>query len=184
MRYLFVFLFAVSFLYGSELDDYEAEKRVDQLLLIMQKRLSFMHEVAKVKWNKALPIEDKARENEILDSISHKSNVNPWILRFFKAQMEAAKELQRFDFTCWQNAGMKSIETDLKLDSELRAYIDRLNEEILSLIQKVKEADFYKYRLNKPISIRESDSIPSAIWNKAILSLSMRPLKKAHLVYL
>lgn len=168
MKYLFLFLFVFSSLFSSLIDDQEIEKRVDLLLLMMQKRLSLMHEVAKVKWNKALPLEDKAREAEILEAISKKSNVNPWVLSFFKAQMEAAKDMQKFDFACWQNLGVKSIETDLKLDSELRAYIDRLNDEILSLIQKITEADFCKYRLNKPISTRESDSIPLPIWNKAI----------------
>ncbi len=166
-------IFLLSFLifsavFSSTIEEYEAEKRVDELLLLMQKRLSLMHEVAKVKWNKQLPIEDKTREEAILHAISNKSNSNPWISAFFIAQMEAAKEMQRADFFCWKNEGLIETDTNLSQESSLRAYINRLNDEIFDLLSKVTEEEFAKYRLNRPISIRESDAIPLNIWNKAI----------------
>lgn len=168
MKIFLLSFLILSAIFGNTIEEYEAEKRVDQLLLLMQKRLSLMHEVAKVKWNKQLPIEDKSREEAILNAISKKSNSNPWISAFFIAQIESAKEMQRADFFCWKNDGLIQIDTNLSLDSSLRAYIDRLNDEIFELLSKITEEEFNKYHLNLPISIRESDAIPLNIWNKAI----------------
>lgn len=126
-----------------------------------------MHEVSKVKWNEARPIEDKGREEAILNAIAEKTNFNPWIVSFFKAQIEAAKEVQSADFACWQRDGVRLTDTEFNFDS-LRTLINRLNDEMLDLTLKLTEKDFVKYRLNQPISVRKSDSVPLNTWLKAI----------------
>jgi len=168
MKSFIFYLLFFSLLLGKTIEEYETEKKVDQLLFLVQKRLSLMHEVAKVKWNQNLPIEDKKREEIILNAISEKTGSNPWIMAFFKAQIESAKDMQSSDFTCWKSYGIKQLDTELSLDASLRAYIDRLNSEMLELLLNISEEDFNHYVLKNPISIRESDSIPQGVWNRAI----------------
>ena len=170
MKYLIFTVLLIAELNGKTIKEYETEKKVDQLLLLVQKRLSLMHEVAKIKWNKDLAIEDKAREETILNTLSQK--INPvdksWIIAFFKAQIEAAKQMQKADFSCWKREGIETIDTTLSLNVALREYIDRLNDEMLDLLSKVSQEDLKKTYLNKPISIRDADSIPQDVWNTAI----------------
>lgn len=173
MKYFFLLLACVSLLTAKTIEDFETEKKVDQLLLLMQKRLSLMHEVAKAKWNQHLPIEDKAREAAILTSLSQKVPQNKdWIVAFFKAQIESAKQMQRADFACWQNEGQALIATDLSLNSDLRAYIDRLNDEMYNLLTEVSYDDLKAKVSPVPISNREADNIPQNVWNTAISSLN------------
>ena len=107
------------------------------LLVLMQKRLDLMHEVARVKWNRNLPVEDIVREQEILTGLvglGLKEGLDEkWTTRFFQAQFEAAKEVQRNDFTLWTRDGVLEFENVLSLQ-DLRLQIDQINQEIISLL--------------------------------------------------
>lgn len=157
------------------IEDFEIEKKVDQLLLLMQKRLVIMHEVARTKWNQNLTIEDKIREQQILADLAEKASKygldEKWTTAFFQAQMDASKEMQKKDFTLWQKEGLLKFEQVLSLKDELRFYIDQLNEEMMMLLSKIyKKGLSNRFILAHPISNRKSDYIEKDIWSLAIAS--------------
>ncbi|MGL5263522.1 MAG: gamma subclass chorismate mutase AroQ [Candidatus Rhabdochlamydia sp.] len=157
------------------IEDFEIEQKVDQLLLLMQKRLVIMHEVARTKWNQNLTIEDKIREQQILADLAEKASKygldEKWTTAFFQAQMNASKEMQKKDFTLWQKEGLLKFEQVLSLKDELRFYIDQLNEEMMMLLSKIyKKGLSNRFILAHPISNRKSDYIEKDIWSLAIAS--------------
>lgn len=108
------------------IEDFEVEQTIDQLFLLMQKRLVIMHEVARAKWNQNLTIEDEIREQQILAGLVEKSSEygldKKWMIAFFQAQMDASKEMQKKDFILWQKEGLLKFEQALSLKDELRLY--------------------------------------------------------------
>jgi chorismate mutase len=159
--------------------EFEAEQKIDELLLLIQKRLVIMHEVARTKWNQNLPIEDKAREQQILVDLAAKANQydlkEKIITQFFQAQIDASKEIQKRDFLLWKENSILKFDKIFSLNNELRFYIDRLNNEMLVALSKIYANHFNlsdKYVLIHPISKRSSDYIEEDIW-----SLATSPLK-------
>lgn len=150
--------------------DYEEEKKVDQLLLLIQKRLVIMHEVARTKWNQNLPIEDKAREQQILQKLVKQADQYDieasWVTQFFEAQIEAAKGVQRADFSQWREQGMGLFDSTLSLREDLRFYIDRINQEMIELLSKMEPET--RFILPYPLSVRLSDAIEDEVWLIAI----------------
>lgn len=157
------------------MEDYAAEKKIDQLLLLIQKRLVIMHEVARTKWNQNLSIEDKVREQQILNGLIEQAGKRgldeKWVARFFQAQMDAAKEIQKNDFACWRERGIK-FESTFSLKDDLRIYIDQINQEMISLLSQIYEKGHChitaSFILDRPISIRVSDAIDEPVWQLAI----------------
>lgn len=157
------------------IEGYTEEKRVDQLLLLMQKRLVIMHEVARTKWVQNLPIEDRVREEQILVSLVQQARQygldDKWISKFFQAQMDAAKEIQKRDFTMWGEREIK-FDSTFSLKDDLRLYIDQINQEMMEVLSKIFDKNSnVKFILDDPISKRPSDHIEEFIWQQAILPL-------------
>lgn len=161
-----------------KIEDVELEKKVDQLLLLVQKRLAIMHEVARTKWNQNLPIEDKIREQQILVELAEKASqyhLEPrWITNFFQAQIEASKEIQKMDFAAWEKENRLKFVEVFSLKDELRIYIDEINHEMILLLNKILNRDFDANRqliLSQPISSRKTDHINHEVWQLAISPL-------------
>ena len=156
----------------------ETQKNVDQLLLLIQKRLAVMHEVARTKWNQNLPIEDKVREQQILMDLAKQANQfnvdEKWIVSFFQAQIKAAKEIQKNDFAFWKQQGVYKFEAVLSLKDELRFYIDQINQEMMALLSQMSGKDFI---LDHPISNRDTDYIGDDIWLLAISPLMAKAIQ-------
>ncbi len=158
------------------IENYETEKVTDQLLLLIQKRLAVMHEVARTKWNQKLAIEDKAREQIILTNLVEQCKKygldEKWVATFFQAQMDASKTIQRNDFELWRRQGIVKFDGVLDLKDQIRIYIDQINQEMMVLLAKLEEKDTKainnRYVLDQPISIRESDHIDDSVWTLAI----------------
>lgn len=149
----------------------ETEKKVDQLFLLIQKRLSVMHQVAQTKWNQNLPIEDLPREKQILqglvDQTKNLKTDEKWIARFFQAQMDAAKAVQKNDFDFWKRREVQKIEGAIPL-SDLRGYIDGINKEMIDLLGQIPDPERLEFLLDRPISARKSDFVDQTVWNIAI----------------
>lgn len=164
------------------IEAFEVERKVDELLLLIQKRLVVMHEVARTKWNHNLPIEDKIREQQILADLAMKANHygldEKFAIQFFQAQMEASKEIQKTDFDLWRKNGVPKFEAVFSLKDELRIYIDGLNHKMMVLLSEIYAKPFSeigKDILDHPISTRSSDSIENDVWNMAIFPLRTKP---------
>lgn len=163
------------------IEDFDVEQKIDVLLLLIQKRLVIMHEVARTKWNQNLPIEDAVREQQILAALANQAKQNgldeTLATRFFQAQIEASKEVQRSDFIFWKEKGVLKFEKTFSLKDELRSYIDQLNADMLVLLSKIytKSACVHKHILEQPPSIRSSEAIENDIWALAISPLKIHP---------
>lgn len=153
---------------------YLVEYQVDQLLLAIQKRLAFMHEVAQTKWNENLPIEEKQRELQILATILEKAKTysldEKKTASFFKAQMEAAKEIQKKDFERWELCRLTKFAQVMSLQEE-RLYIDQMNEVMLNLLSRIGNKPIGNIILQKPISLRPGDLVAEYIWQIAVSPL-------------
>lgn len=166
------------------LTQYAIEKDVDYLLLLVQKRLVFMHEVARTKWKMQLPIEDLEREFLMLNEVvaeGEKLGLNPEIVRaFFSAQIQAAKLIQADDFLwfdeeedLWDENLREQSVLDLKL--EIRPYLDQMNRDILVALTKVgsllENKTLAPYVSSCPILMKYNDIIDFELWDIAVTPL-------------
>lgn len=110
----------------------------DRLLDLMRQRLVLMHGVAQWKWNHKQPIVDTARERDMLRSLEERGRrqglAPETTAAFFRAQVEASRELQAADFARWQREDRGPFPDAPDLARVLRPQIDALNEELLAAL--------------------------------------------------
>jgi chorismate mutase len=110
---------------------------IDLLLRLMQSRLMLMHDVARWKWNERRPIEDAARERELLDKVTERGRAKglavTFVRSFFASQVEAAKLVQRLDFDRWQAGRQGPFRNTIELAS-LRERIDELDHALIEAL--------------------------------------------------
>jgi chorismate mutase len=113
---------------------------LDRLLRLMQQRLVLMHDVARWKWNKDLPITDPKRERELLQKVVElgrgKGLEADLVRSFFAAQMEAARLIQQADFERFKANKQKPFAGTKSL-AVLRQRIDELNRELIDALAEV-----------------------------------------------
>ena len=120
----------------------QPRKADNSLLDLVNARLAWMPAVAQSKWILDLPIDDAARERDVLsaavaevnryaDGVNLPPPSEEAILKFYTAQIEAAKALQR-RWMNQQTIGTRSLETFT--DSQRRDARDRLNLEIRPIL--------------------------------------------------
>jgi chorismate mutase len=112
---------------------------IDHLLRVMASRLALQHDVARWKWHAKRPIEDRARENALLERMERRAvqrGLDPARVRaVFTAQIEVGKRLQRADFTAWHLQGAPAPGPDLAL---LRWRLDRVSEELVDALAQAE----------------------------------------------
>lgn len=158
---------------------YSIQKKVDQVLFLVQKRLSIMHEVARTKWNQNLAIEDLAREQQIIASLVKQGQAHgmdeAWIRKFFQAQFDAAKLIQQYDMSTWSDQKEGKFESVLDLKQDIRPYLDQLSTELMTavanLYNEIKEGKISALILPKGLSLRSSDYIEEEVWQLAVSPL-------------
>ena len=108
---------------------------LEPLRKVMNERLALMEDVARTKWNTKAAIEDLPREQQIIDGLKSQAQAlgvpGPWAERFFRAQIEAAKVIQRDAFAQWEKAGAGKFERVPDLATELRPKLDALTPRLL-----------------------------------------------------
>jgi len=104
---MLLILFSHSSLAGSAIPLYK----------VIDDRLELMHSVAAYKWINNQKIEDKSREKVIIEKARQsalKQGLTPdSVETFFTAQIEAAKEVQLYWFTQWQQGNAPTRAADL-----------------------------------------------------------------------
>ncbi|WP_414663343.1 gamma subclass chorismate mutase AroQ [Horticoccus sp. 23ND18S-11] len=108
---------------------------LEPLLDLMAQRLALMPDVARHKWNTATAIEDLPREQQIIDGLKQQAEAlgvpAAWAERFFRAQIEAAKVIQREQFARWQAAGQGRWADAPDLATVIRPRLDALTPRLL-----------------------------------------------------
>lgn len=111
------------------------ESDLDALRKLLIERLALMEQVAAYKWNKRLPIDDPAREANVLKATLARSRGagldDELARRFIVAQMEAAKIVQRFYFETWREESVETIADVPDLKTDLRPRIGALSADLI-----------------------------------------------------
>ena len=157
----------------------EAEP-VDRLLGLMRSRLAVMHEVARRKWADKSPIEDPGREEALLRDVADRGSalgLDPSTTRaFFRAQIEAAKLVQRADFRRWEAEHLGPDPDAPDLAKVLRPRIDALNRDLLAELARALprlrsgETDAARIR-GRAVGLLAGDGIDDAVRAAAIRPL-------------
>lgn len=111
---------------------------LEPLRQLLDQRLALMEDVARYKWNQRLPIEDLPREAQLIAGLARQAGERgvdaAWATAFFRAQIEAAKTLQRDYFARWEAAGAGPFAAVPDLTLELRPRLDALTPRLLQAL--------------------------------------------------
>lgn len=109
-------------------------KILEQLRKSMEQRLALMPDVARYKWSVQRPVDDFAREAIIVRRFAAEAEKHgvpaAWAARFFQAQIDAAKQVQRACLVAW-TAGAAPAIAVLDLATEIRPRLDALEKPLL-----------------------------------------------------
>jgi chorismate mutase-like protein len=109
-----------------------------ELARLADLRLGVVTEVARWKWNRQAPIEDRPREASLLaaqrSAAAERGIPATRVDAFFGAQIEAARQLQRDLFAMWRKQGAGQFAGVADLDTQLRPRIDSINKQMLEAL--------------------------------------------------
>jgi chorismate mutase-like protein len=113
---------------------------VESLAGLIDRRLSWMKDVAAYKWANDLPIEDLERERVVLARSAQgaaRYGLDPsTVQRFVQSQMDLAKEIQSYWFRQWRQKSSPPPEFR-DLTTEIRPDLLKLGDEILQTIARL-----------------------------------------------
>ena len=115
-----------------------SDEKLAALLGLMRERLVISVDVARSKWNSGAPIEDLKREDDIIAGLARQAGELglpvPWAERFFRAQIEASKRMQRELHAQWRAQGLGKFDTAPDLARDIRPRLDALTPRLFSAI--------------------------------------------------
>jgi chorismate mutase-like protein len=108
---------------------------IESLRALSDARLMLAPDVAQFKWNHHLPIEDPAREAQVIAALGHRASdlgvPQPWAEAFFRAQIEASKTAQDELFRGWDVLRHGQFPDAPDLATVTRPKLDRLTDQLL-----------------------------------------------------
>ena len=108
---------------------------VESLRALIDARLLLAPDVAQYKWNHHLPIEDLAREAQVIAALGHRAGElgvpQPWAEAFFRAQIEASKTAQNELFQGWDVFKHGQFPAAPDLATVTRPKLDKLTDQLL-----------------------------------------------------
>lgn len=115
-----------------------ATQPIEHVLTLMKQRLELARDVARYKWNTQGKIEDLAREQMIIAGLEQQA-VNQglpadWAKRFFRAQIEASKRVQRELFEQWRKAQAGRFDDTPDLATVTRPKLDALTSQLIAAL--------------------------------------------------
>jgi chorismate mutase len=113
--------------------DFE-DAALGRLLTTMNERLALMEDVAKFKRAQAQPINDPAREAQMLEQLEAKAPAHGLaakdVRRFFTAQISAARAVQENLFARWDRESATVSKDSIDL-AKVRERINQINDQLL-----------------------------------------------------
>ncbi len=108
---------------------------LEPLRRLIDERLALMPDVARHKWNTDSAIDDLPREQQLIDSLMAQAQQlgipAPWAERFFRAQIEGAKQVQRAHVARWKQASAGKFGDVPDLATVTRPRLDTLTAHML-----------------------------------------------------
>ena len=113
--------------------------KVDKLLAVLTQRLELADGVAQAKWNSGAPIEDLAREEQVLQRFREDASASgldtELARRVMLAQIEASKVRQRELFRQWRARRLPLFANPPNLATEIRPQLDALSARLLQSLR-------------------------------------------------
>lgn len=108
---------------------------LEPLRRLIDERLALMPDVARHKWNTKGAIDDLPREQKVIDALSAQAQLlgipAQWAERFFRAQIDGAKQVQRAHFARWTQSGAGTFTDVPDLVTVIRPRLDALTPQLL-----------------------------------------------------
>lgn len=134
---------------------------LESLFVLMQERLSLMHEIARYKWNAELLSTTLDAEELIL--IDEQVQNEAFVAHFFEAQNLAAQKIQTQDFALFKAQNITKFEEVKDFEKEIYPQLRILNDEILCAVDKL-----LVYTQNESLPIFLKDLSFSSFENEGI----------------
>ncbi|HEV7816624.1 MAG TPA: chorismate mutase [Janthinobacterium sp.] len=103
---------------------------LEQLVASSATRLAIAEQVALTKWDGKDRVEDAPREAVVINSAREQGAARnleqDWVGDFFRAQIEASKELQYSLLATWRRAGAVPVHLPVDLVNNIRPRLDNL----------------------------------------------------------
>ncbi len=113
--------------------------KAETLFQLINERLSYMKDVAAFKWVNKKPIEDKAREEVVIQKTAEAAGKEGLDVEsakgFFRVQIEAAKVIQNQFHDTWKKNGFPRDAKFADLKTEIRPALIDLGNRILAQIK-------------------------------------------------
>jgi len=119
----------------------EVRASLDELLTLIERRLAVAPLVARAKWNSGAPIDDPARERQILDRVTaqaQQASVDAALARaFFQSQFDAGKLIQRHLHQQWRRESQPPFADAPNLARDVRPVLDELTPRLIASLRAV-----------------------------------------------
>ena len=115
-----------------------AQDAIDQLQPLVEtsaRRLELAKQVALAKWDSQLPVEDAARDEQVLTEAvkdgKSKGLDQTFVSHFFAAQIEANKLVQYSLLANWRRVGLAPAHQPVNLTTMIRPQLDQLQRDLV-----------------------------------------------------
>jgi chorismate mutase len=120
-----------------------ARDKLQPLVETSARRLGFAEQVALAKWDTSTPVEDAAREAQVIASATkagESRGLDPaWVSHFFKVQIEANKLVQYSLIAEWRRLGKAPDHTPVSLAAAIRPELDKVQDELIAELAETVE---------------------------------------------
>jgi chorismate mutase-like protein len=141
---------------------------------LLVRRLDYIEEVSKSKWNRGSLVEDPEREQKILQDVASKAKelgLSPqYAQHFFRLQMEASKHVEYGLFAQWREENRGRFNKTFDLNSEIRPHLDSLDDAVIIALKTNWSTVASKQASQQVEACRVPSKFPAA------LGLALTPL--------
>ncbi|MFE0151093.1 chorismate mutase [Nonomuraea sp. NPDC059007] len=145
------------------------------LVELSLERVRLAGKVAAAKWGTTQPIDDPARERQVLDDVAARSTtlgLDPAVTtRIFRDQIEASKLVQRALHARWRSHPGEQPTDRPDLAKEVRPHLDRITGELLLAIkgsERIRERPSCRRKLNRTTTKVIDDQDPGTLRTRGL----------------
>jgi len=129
-------LIVASIVFPLASDGQAAPRSLQDLVESCARRIHIAHDVALSKWDNGSPVEDAAREAQVIQNAvsatQSKGLDAAWVTAFFRAQIEANKVVQYALLAEWRRAGKAPEHQPVNLKATIRPELDQLQTQLIA----------------------------------------------------
>jgi chorismate mutase len=113
----------------------DAMNKLQPLVETSARRLAIAQQVALAKWDSQVPVEDAAREAQVITAAAKDGEARgldpAFVSRFFSAQIEANRLVQYSLLAKWRRRGTAPAHKPINLATTIRPELDELQKELV-----------------------------------------------------